>query len=215
MTPTEIVTAARNKYNSVGDNFFSDSEIYGLIYQACLEMSNECPGVIETSSTSATVSGTQSYVLPTYAIQVKRLTYDGAKLTKINMREDDALTMLNQSTTATGTPQYYYEWADYVYLRPIPDAVGTLKFFTYNEPQSITVNSTLEVPTQFHSDIVNYVVSEMCAKDENYTAATFYENKWQKGLSRVKRFLQKKKKGDSFSQVQNEETLPGTFLGIK
>jgi len=213
MTTQEVMTASRNKYNSVGDTFYSDAEIYDLIYEACLEFANECFSIIEATYTTTTVASTQEYAKPSLTIGISRVTYNGQKLQKIDMRDDDSLTLLNQSTTATGTPQYYYEWGDSIFLRPIPDAAQSLKIFSYNEPQAVTSTSTLEIPTQFHRDLTNFVVSELCAKDENTNMAAFYDNKWKQGIARAKKYLQKKKRGDSFATVKNEDTLPVTFLG--
>lgn len=212
MTPIEIETAARNKYNSIGDTFFSSSEIMQLIYEACVDLATEAM-TIERLYTTSTVVGQQDYTYPSEAIALKRITYNGTKLKPVTMREDDALTILNQSTTEQGTPAYYFIWDEVIYLRPIPSTIGTLRIYSFNEPQAVNSTSVLEVPTMFHKDIVNYVVSEMCEKDENDTFAQRYFMKWEKGVEKAKRWTARKKRGDSFSTVQDEESLAETILG--
>lgn len=212
MTPAQIEQAARERYNSVGETFWSQSEIMTLIYEACMEIATETHCIEETYTTS-TVADQQEYAKPTNSIGIKRITYAGNKLLKITFREDDALTLNNATTTATGTPQYYAEWGETIYLRPVPSGVGTLKVFSINEPQAVTSTSTLEVPSVFHLAMIDKVVGEMCAKDENMSAATYYLNRWEQKKVKAKALWRKMKRTDSFTAVQDEETLPTTILG--
>lgn len=213
MTPTQIETAARNRYNAVGDTFFSSSEILDLMWQACIEISR-LTGLIEQSYTTSTVASQQEYSYPTNAMSIKRITYNGAKLQKITMREDDAITGFNQSTTDEGTPTYYFIWNREIYLRPIPADVGTLKIFTQNEPQVITSTSTLEIPTHFHMDLVHYICSQMAMKDQNVDVMKMHDEKWQMALINAQKWARLNKRSDTFSNVQDEEHLIGGYLGL-
>ncbi len=56
MTPTQIEEAARRRYNSVGDTFWSSDEIMQLMTDACLELAKEAL-VIEATYTTSTVVG--------------------------------------------------------------------------------------------------------------------------------------------------------------
>lgn len=212
MTPTQILTAARNKYNAVGDSFYSDDELLHLIYEGSVILATEAKCIERVFSTS-TVASQQEYTYPTSLIEIKRITYNGEKLKPVNFREDDSLTLGNAATTSTGTPQYYSIWNETIYLRPIPSAVGTLKIFGCVEPQIPGINSTLEVPSMLHIHLVNYVVSEMCDKDENDRFAQKYMEKFLAGVTSAKRWSQKKKRGDAFAVVQDEESLSETILG--
>lgn len=201
MSPTDIELAARNRYNAVGDSFWSQAEIFMLIYDACLDMAREC-FLIETTYTTSTVASQRAYDYPTNTISIKRIEYNNAKLEPVSFREDDYIVGYNQSVTSTGTPMYYSIWDETIYLRPTPSGVGTLTIYSYNEPSEVTSTSTLEIPTQFHMDIVSYVVSEMCSKDQNYTGAQWFLNKWEKAKLSAKRYARKQKRGDSFAVVQ-------------
>ena len=213
MNLTELETAARNKYNAVGDTNWSSAEIRDLAYQACMELATECY-VIENVYSTTTVSGTQEYAYPTYAIAIKRVTYNGGKLEPIGFRQDDALTMNNQALTSTGTSQYYAFWDNTLILRPIPDGAYTLKVYAYVEPQQITAStSTLEVPTRCHINLVDFIVSEMAAKDQNFNMAKWYRDRWDSYKIKEKILTRKRMRADGFSQVKDEESLPNTLLG--
>ena len=212
MTPLEIETAARRAYNAVGDSFWSEAEIMNLIYFAEMQLV-EAGLVIERTFSSSTVVSQREYDYPTQAIGIKRLEYAGTKLVHIDFREDDLLTLDNAGTTSTGTPSYYSLWDQTIYLRPIPDAIGALKIFAYVEPQVVTLLSTLEVPTQYHPSVVDFVIKEIVLKDGNFKAYREYEGRWLMALEKVKRWSSKKKRIDGNAVVKNEETLGRSFVG--
>jgi hypothetical protein len=212
MTLTELITMCRQRHNSVGDTFWSDDEIRGLIYAGCNEMAREAK-VIEGVYTTSTVVGQQEYSYPTQTISIKRVTYAGAKLQPITFREDDQITGLNAGVTSQGTPQYYAVWNDTIYLRPLPAAVGTLKIFSYNEPQALTSVSTLEIPSQYHADIVSYVLFCMHAKEKNFDGATYWRDEWDERLLRIKVHQRKRLRGDSFTNVNDIDTMGESFIG--
>ncbi len=213
MTPQQIMEAARRRYNAIGDTFWSDDEIYQSIYDGELQASIDAPGIMERIYTTTTTAGTQEYAFPTNVLAVKRVTYNGQKLKKITMREDDSITGLNQDTTDQGTPTYYYEFDESIFLRPIPDDALTLKIWAYQEPDTVNATATLELPSVFHMSLVDYVLYQMAFKDSNHNAADRLEKKWEKAIMRMKAWVAKRKRTDSFAAVQDEESSIGSWLG--
>jgi hypothetical protein len=187
MTPSDVITFARQKYNAVTDTFFSDAELYTAIYAAEMELALESKCIRRVYTTS-TVIGQQEYQRPTNAISIKRITYNGLKLYKITDREDDAITLNNQTTTATGSPQYYSEWDTALELRPVPDSVNTLKIYTFDAPSTVSAVTTLDVPTRYHPFLAEYLVSQMAAKDKNFQAAAQWSQIWAKRVSDSKSY---------------------------
>lgn len=213
MTPLQINIAARQRYNAVNDDFWSDAEMYNSLYEACCEMATE-GFVIEQTYTTTSVASQQEYSFPTEALNIKRITYDGRKLVPITFREDDVLTVLDQTTTATGTPTSYAMWNKILYLRPTPGTSAlTIKVWANIEPQTITAASTLEIPTSFQMSLVNFALAEMSAKNKNYVGAEYYRGLWEKALKRIVKFNRKRKIGDAFNFVKNVDLIPQTDLG--
>lgn len=214
MTPTEILTAARQRTNTVGDNFYSDSELLGYLTAACSEMARNAL-VIERVYTTSTVASQQEYSLPTYNFTIKRITYDGRRLEPISFKDDDAITLFNSTTTATGEPTYYMVYNKTLYLRPVPTGVGTLKIFTQNFPQPITaVTATLEIPEEYHLDTLDYLEFRMRKKEQNFQASADAYQIWKSRLGEIRKEERKKKRGDSFTFVKDEETLAVSYLGL-
>lgn len=211
MTPLELEEYARRRYNAVDDTFFSSAEIMDYIYHACQELAQESQ-VIERIYTTTTVASTQAYDFPTNAMSFKRVTWNGRKLALIDMREDDAITGMNQATTDTGDPEVYWIWNRAIYLRPIPSSAQTLKMWSFNFPSEVSTTSTLEVPEQFHLKLANYVNQQMAVKDQNFIAAKYYGTLWEKDKLDVKRTMRKLKRGDGFSSTKDENMIVETII---
>ncbi len=213
MTPTELVTFARQSYNGVGDDFFVDNELYMHIQAAQNELAREALVIEQTYSTSGVVSQ-REYDYPTSTISIKRVTYNGVKLDPITFREDDATTNGNEETTQTGTPLYYAVFDKVLYLRPIPDTVYTLKIYSYNEAAAVSAVSVLDVPTHFHQSIADYLIWRMAAKDQNYQAAEYFRAKWEDTVKKAKIWSRKRLRGDGYASVQDVYSLPATYFGV-
>jgi len=204
MTPSEIEDAARERYNAVSDPHFSSDMIMDVIYQACVELANEC-NLIENTFQTTSTSGTREYSYPTNAISIRRVEYNGVKLEPASLEQDP-----KTSTTApSGTPAQYAIWEDTLILFPTPDTTSdTIKVFAYCEPQAVTSTSTLEVPSRYHASIIDFVLSIMYAKDQNEQMATYHRNLWDKSINRIKRAVAKAKRGDQFAVVRDTTSAP-------
>lgn len=212
MTPVEVETAARQQYNAVGDTNWSQAEMMTLIFAGCLEMARKS-FIIEDTFTTPTVIGQQDYTYPTNTISIKRVTYDGRKLGKITFRQDDYLTGNGTDVTTQGTPLVYTEWNNTIYLRPLPDSVVNLEVFAYVCPQAVTTTSVLEIPTLFHMNLVDYVLSRMYAKDKDFNSSQYFKGMWDTHIVEARKYARIKNKGDSFAQVVDEDTLNNNIIG--
>lgn len=216
MTPQQIEDAARRKYNSTGASFYAQAEIWDLIYQAELEIARETKMLEGRDISNTTTAGTQTLSYPTGVLELKRVEVNGIKLKRIDFREDDRLTLLNSSSTERGTPLYYFDWSKVIYFRPIPDTTAqVIKLYYYKEPIIVTsASQTLEIPNLFHMCIADYVTAEMALKDGNKPIADIYFDKWyNKHMPSMMKWTRKRRTGDSFGVVRDEDDLVGTVLG--
>lgn len=206
MTPGEVSTYARQQYNAANDSFFADTELYKHQWRAQMILAQEAK-IIENTYTTTTVASQQEYTYPTSAIAIKRITWNGKRLDKISFREDDSLTGRNASTTASGEPRYYAIFDRIIYLRPIPSAAYTLKIFSFDMPGEVSSTSSLDVPSDFHLDLVNYLLWQMAAKDQNFEAARYYRDEWAASVAKAKAWVRKRQTADSFNVVRDEEAI--------
>lgn len=212
MIPDQVIEYARQQYNAVSDSFFASTEMYRLLWSAQMELAREA-WVIERVYTTTTTASQQEYSYPTQTLAIKRITCDGIKLVQTTFREDDSLTLSNQTTTATGKPQYFCIWNETIYLRPVPDSTYTLKIWSYNEPQEVSATSTLEVPTRYHLDLADYLLWRMASKDQNERASERWRQNWEQRVLKAKGDRRRELRGDSFACVQDVDILPVTVIG--
>lgn len=213
MTPTELETAIRERYNALNDTFFSQSEIFNYIYHAQCILAVTC-NAIQNKATATTTSGTREYAFPTNAMAIKRVEYNGRKLTPISFKEDDALTLSDSTTQDLGTPSFYSQWDKTIYLRPTPDSSSaTLTYYVYSMPQAVTTVSTLDVPAEFHMSLSYFALYMMSLKDQNESMALAYVKMWDAEVARCKQWQRKMYSSDSFRGIQDLEMLPNTIVG--
>ena len=203
MTPAELESAARNRYNAIGDSFFSSAMIMDLIYHGEMELANEC-FLIEDTFETTSVDGTREYSYPTNAISIRRVEYNGEKLSPTALESDPK----TNTTAPEGTPAEYAIWEETLVLFPTPAVTGdTIKVFAYCQPQAVTTDSTtLSIPVRYHLTLIDYILEGMAAKDSNFQMASYYRNKWEKSKQDAKRTHAKVKRGDQFAVVRDVTT---------
>ena len=213
MTPDEVLLYAKQNYNAESDSFFSDSEGYKHLWAAQMILARETH-CIERVYTTTTTSGTREYSVPTLALGIKRVTYNGQKLEPYSFRVDDLFTVLNESTTSTGTPKFYVLWNRTLYLRPIPDSSSaTLRIYTFNKPDETASGGTLDVPEAYHLMLADYLLWRFSAKDQNFQAANYWQAQWEERMKEARRAVRKEKTGDAFTQVIDDESMPVNVVG--
>jgi hypothetical protein len=204
--PSEIAEDVRQRYNAVGDNFFSDTELYDLMFDASWELLLECEAA-PTSESQNTVSGTQTYAL-TSVFNVERVTWNACRLDRVDFIEDDLFTGNDFDTTQTGEPRYYTLRGDTLYLRPVPNAAQALIVYGQSVPSAITAASTLTVPVRYQMFLKNYLLMGMFLKDGNASLGSYYRSLWEKNIATVKRAEMKRRFGELYSTSKDIDVLP-------
>jgi hypothetical protein len=205
-TPTQLIDRIRKVNNIVGDNFYSDTEILDHIFDAHTELATKCY-LIERTQVTTTVDGTQEYALPSRYYSVKRVEFAGKKLVRIDFDGDDQVTCFDSDTTAKGEPQFYYQWQDSIFLRPIPDTASTLTVFCFMKPQDLVITSTFEICSEFDKAVVDFVSGQLAQKENNFDRAMYYDARWQKYIVEALAKKRMRKRGDTFAQVKDESTM--------
>lgn len=211
MTPAEILGMARAQYNAVGDTFFGDTELYNLIWRAEMDLGiqTKCLRDIQTTST---VVDQREYARPTNCISVKRIIWNGRKLEPSDFVDDDILTGYTETTSSTGTPLYYQEWKNSIFLRPTPNAVQTLKIYFYMKPTQVTAVTTLEAPEEYQLYIVDFLLYHMFSKDQKDAQSAYHLNNWKDSVEKIKTWERQKLRSDSGQAVKNLDAY-GDLVG--
>jgi hypothetical protein len=208
MTPTELEEFCRQRYNAVGDTFFSSGEMLRYIWDAQMQLARET-ACIRSVYTTSTVASQQEYSFPTQTIAIKRVTVNGYRADPRTLEE--VLDLTNSTAAPTGLSYIYAIWDEVLYLAPIPDAVYTLKIWSINEPAEVETDSTIEVPSRYQLDLADYVNEQMAIKDKNYAGSAVYAAKWAEKLRKAKADEQKLLRGQEFSFVKDVDSYRNSW----
>lgn len=215
MTPAQVEEAIRRRYNAVNDSFFAQDEIFKIIYEAETILAIEDKVIEDLDASITTVAGTRAYDFPSNTLEIKRIEYNGQKLEKVDLRDDDQITLWNRTTTTQGTPKYYLTFGEKIYLRDIPDAAQVLSIYRYKLPTLLTTASTtLTVPTYCHTALINYGAMIVALKDQNAAMADRYGAAWESDRKRIQKIAKMRKRGDTFASVKDEESIGTTLIGV-
>lgn len=212
MTPSDVMTSARQQYNAVGDTYFPDANIYNWIYQAQMILAKRAD-VIEQTYQTTTVAAQQGYSYPSNTMMIKRVTVNGRKIKPISMRQDDAVSLQNSASQQQGQPAYYFIWQNTINFRPIPDTTYTLQIWSFNYPSTVSATSVLDVPAEYHMDLVDYVLYRMFSQDKNIEMAQLHKGHWEEHVKEAMSYRRRRLRADGFADTQSEDTLPTTILG--
>jgi hypothetical protein len=139
--------------------------------------------------------GVQTYPLPAGTIQPEVVFYDGKRLTRESIADWWA-----SDITATGTPTHYATASNVLYLRPIPDAVATIRYFRYYEPTpiaSVTATTAMPFADGFNPLIRLYVKAKALEQAGDPNEATLMLQRYATGLADAQWEQQRERGADS------------------
>lgn len=209
LTLSQFVNTVRERHNAVGDDHWSDDEIYQLLTNR-LNEAISYTGLIDFTSTASSVASTQAYTLPTTCVYLQDVDYNYRKLRRIDFAEWDAYRSYGTGTPE-GTPDKYYVFGNSIYLIPTPATAiaDAIRYWGKQEHPFIDNSSqlTIDFPAHLVPHLGNGVISDMFAKDLNQGMATFYENMWtQKGIPAFQRWRAFKDNASNFSHITSSDT---------
>lgn len=213
MTPSALITAVQQYVGAESDDRWSQAELLTYIHICSQEMANRCL-CIQSSTTATSTTGTSGYTMPSNALEVYRILFNGYKLQRIDMRTYDSFVGGDTANPATGTPGYYYIWNRIAYLYPVPTTAQTIKWYTYDNATLPTISSTLDIPVEYHWVLTFGVAAIMLPKDTGDPRFSIYHQKWLDGLEWVTRRERLRKRADSFATVKNEDDMITSYTGV-
>ena len=218
-TPANVLSFVRNQIAESAADFYTDSEIYGYMSQAELEVVKrlKCNIVYDASNVSGI--GTREYSKPTGYISAYRITYDSLKLKKIDFNQFDMAEGTGYGFTgSTGSPEYYADYGDenYIALSPIPNVAGkTIAIWYLKEPDAITdASGDLTIPSDFGYYLADYCLFRMYFKDDQVDKANAHIDLWNENLKKMEKEYKQRKGGDSYRTVKDVNAYPSTDMGI-
>ncbi len=202
-TLTELTDIIRQRYNAVGDPYFSDDFIRNAIFQAEATLAKE-GWLIEDSYTTTSVIGTREYAFPENTLAIREVRYKNDPLVKIPLKYDPK----SDTAEPTGTPGEYGIWDSVIFLFPTPDtAADSILVRTFVYPQKLTATSALNLPAEYQIDVVDYVLAQFALKDGNIQLHNSYMSAW---LSIVEKAVKNKTR---MMRADRKAVVRDTYFG--
>jgi hypothetical protein len=199
ITITVLSDIIRQRYNAVGDSFFSDQYLFDLIWQAESVLAKE-GYVIQNTYTTTSTAATRELAYPSNTLAIREVRYKYSKLVKVPLVDDPKI----DTTEPSGTPTHYGIWDDVIILFPTPDtSADTIQVRVYEYPQRLTATSALNVPTEYQIDLADFVLAEMSLKDGNIALQREYVGKWEQTVQRARDQRQIREQADKTSVVRD------------
>ena len=165
----DVITFTKRQFGDESGVQITDADITRWTNQGCMEIVNKNP-MIQATAAQDSIAGTQTYPVPPDIIQIESVMFDGNILQPRNF-EGIRAELGTANTTQQGTPEYWYTWADLIYLWPVPD---TIKSITVNYSKTPKVVSTpadlLGLPDRYFDRVCEYVMSKAYELDEDWSA---------------------------------------------
>jgi hypothetical protein len=214
MTPAQVIEAAQNNLNAVTDDLWSQEELLTSLYLCEQELARKTRCIESVDETLLTQSGTATYTIPSYIMDVLRVVYnDSQKLQRITLGENDTLNPTGASQI--GTPAYYSVFNEAITLYPTPDTDNlAIKIWSYNEPVKAIISATLSTPPRYHDALVHGLTFSMCPKDLGHPLVLFWGERWLRSIEEVKTHVKLRRRADGFAMVVREEDALTTNFGI-
>lgn len=186
-----IISSARQRLNETSTAFFTDANLVSFCDEAQKYFVRETK-CLEGISTSTSVSGTQSYSLPSDFYALRRIKYDGKPVKKAGFLDIDESDI--DETDYSGDPISYYIWNDSIYFIPIPNVSGdTIKIFYYKSPAIIDATTdSLEINSLYDDAIITYMVYLALIKDGEEEKADYQMQECNAKISLIKKHLKEK-----------------------
>jgi hypothetical protein len=109
----------------------------------------------ETTTTLAAQPGVETVALPADFVMMKMLLLSQTPETVL-VQKDLVTLHTDCPSTAAGAPRAYAVFGPALYLRPIPDAVRTLKMFYYAAPPPLSAENTSNILLAKYPDLLFY-----------------------------------------------------------
>jgi hypothetical protein len=167
-----------------------DAAINAIIDQAVRDVSTrfDWPFLADTDTINF-IADTQSYSLPTDFQRLVAVVLNGSTV-RLEEVSPEQYWSTYGATPAEGNPRFFFLWGNQIYVTPVPTASsGGLTLFYYRQPTLMTDDShSPEWQSEFHMIVADYVCRHLWHREEDFSKARVYDERYLDGVERMARF---------------------------
>ena len=174
-TAASVVSHIKRQFGDESGVQITDTDILRWINQAQREIAMIAK-VTQAVATTDVVLGTYEYQLPDMnAIEISSIRYNKRPVQTMEFPMAEHYLQENDPEhSSTGSPEWWYRWADVVYFWPTPDQdiVAGLEVFYIKSPDAVVDTSApLGLPDKYYEALIQFCMSKAYELDEDFQAS--------------------------------------------
>ena len=189
MIVQDILTRVQRSFGDTANIQIDQTDIIRWINDAQAEIVLQNK-LLQTISTSATITGQSSYTLPTNILTLRSIKVDGINIKALSLSEAETEipNFDNAATYPVDIPRSFWIWANQFTLYPAPSSqVSTIKLYYVRTPVDVTLlTDTPDLPTSYHNRLVEYCLQQAYELDENWAAAQAKGSQFAAGVQQTR-----------------------------
>lgn len=192
MNVQQVVTNVKRVFGDEAGIQITDDDIISWINSAQEDISNDNPGMLETTGVASIISGQPDYDMPADMVAFRSLQYNGVHLNKLSFNEFneylDGFRKTNPPLFGNGIPDCFMMWNNRVTLFPTPNVSitnGLVIYYIRHPSQVVTFGDPLTVPVQYHKAIIDYCLRQAYELDEDTQKATIKKTEYDERVLKM------------------------------
>lgn len=205
MNTAGVISRVKNLFGDSNNVLATTAKVVDLINDGQEYIAIETHYKQGSSAVASASSFRGGYSSITNAIIFESVTYGDTVGEDILLQlvDEETISRLGLINVPDGTPEFYYLDGQTIYLFPEPLSTDTTNVLVkyISLPTSLAdENATLDIPAVFHGDLCNFILMRLHELNENFRAAEYYQDKFNRSIGERKFNLLSG--DDSFRQIQ-------------
>lgn len=203
-----LITDVKRQFGDESGVQITDADIIRWINEGSMEIVSKNP-FKQAVSVTTTTAGDDDYDMPADILQMEGVKYDTTMLTATSF--SNMVEQIGSYGTQQGLPQFWYMYANSIYLWPVPNGAKTLTLYYIQAPTGVTGSGDLlPVPDRYYSRLRDFCLSRAAELDEDTATAMAQRKLFEDKLNEMSN-LENTQQG-SFHVVR-EDTDGGYYMG--
>lgn len=188
-TVQDVKNTVERQFGDEAGVQLSTSDIIRWVNDGQREIADTNTTINQKKATTSIVQGQDLYPLSDVTFsgiaRIASVRVNGIPCAPITFQEAEKYLVNASSSTASGTPNMWYEDANDLRLFPIPDspiAGGLTIYFTTIPITVAALGDSLDIPDSYFNALCQYVMTQAYEMDENFQAAQYAQAKFDKSL---------------------------------
>ena len=174
----------------VESTMMADADVNAIIDQAVNDVSTRFNWpFLAATDTIDFVADQQAYTLPTDFHRLVAANVTGSTKRLVEVAPEEYWNAYGEEPSE-GDPNFFFLWGDEIFVSPVPTvSTGGLTLRYYRTATPMTDDAhTPEWDAEFHMVLADYVCRHLWHREEDFSKARVYDERYLDGIERMARF---------------------------